>query len=128
MSDISLNWGVLDYALIIAILCGPGAVLGLITGAALLPGHRIRGAIIGALEGFLVLLGYWHVHIGSNLSLSDGGAQAVLKSLAVAWPGVAIGGLAGALAFRTHRLAGIVAGAPAGFILGLYVWWLLIDR
>ena len=68
-----------------------GALVGLATGTVLWHGHRVRGALFGAIEGFLLLLGYWHIYIESSLSRSDGPGMAALKSLAVAWPGVAIG-------------------------------------
>ena len=125
MSDISFHWSALDYAMIVLFMCGPGALLGLTAGAILWHGHRVRGALFGGIEGFLLLMGYWHVYIESSLSRSDGPGPAALKSLAVAWPGVAIGAAIGALVFRNHRLAGIAACAPAGFVLALYVWWLL---
>jgi hypothetical protein len=125
MSDISFNWGPLDYAMIALFMCGPGALLGLTAGAVLWHGHRVRGALFGGIAGFLLLMGYWHVYIESSLSRSDGPGMAALKSLTVAWPGVAIGGIAGAWLCRKHRPAGAIAGAAAGFVLWLYGWWLL---
>ena len=125
MSDIALNFDVFDYALIALIMCGPGAVLGLVIGAIGWREHRIWGGILGAIEGFALLLGYFLVYLGSNLSLSDGPAHAALKSLAVAWPGIVIGGAVAAYAWRGHRMLGAIAGAPAGFVAWLFGWWLL---
>ena len=125
MSDISLNFSAFDYALIALILCGPGALLGLLIGAAGWNEHRVLGAVLGALEGFLVSAGYFHVYLESSLSRSDGAAAAVVKALVVAWPGIAIGAIAAACLWRHHRLLGSVAGAAAGFVLWLYGWWLV---
>ncbi len=125
MSDIALNWGVFEYAFIALIVCGPGAVLGLAIGAIGWREHRVRGGVLGAITGFALLLGYFIVYLGSNLSLSDGPAEAALKSLVVAWPGVIIGGAAAAFAWRGHRVLGAIAGAPAGFVAWLFGWWLL---
>jgi len=126
MSDISFSWGLRDYIFIALILCGPGALVGLVIGAAGWREHRILGGVLGAIEGFLLLLGYFHLYIESSLSISDSAALAALKSLTFAWPGLAIGGAAAAFAWRGHRTLGAIAGAPAGFVLWLYGWWLLM--
>jgi hypothetical protein len=125
MSDITLKWSVLDYIMIALFLCGPGAVVGLVVGAAGWRGHRILGGVLGAIEGFVLLFCYLHIYIESSLSVSDGAAEAALKALAVTWPGVAIAGAAAAYAWRGHRILGAMAGAPVGFVLWLYGWWLL---
>ena len=126
MSDISLNWTVLDYIMIAVILCGPGALIGLVVGAVGWREHRILGGMLGAIEGFVLLFCYLHVYMGSSLSVSDSPEQAAFKALAVTWPGVAIGGAAAAYFWRGHRILGAMAGAPAGFVLWLYGWWLLM--
>ncbi len=42
-------------------------------------------------------------------------------------PGLPLGGLVGALAWRRHRIAGGLIGAPVGFALWLVGWLWFID-
>lgn len=55
MSDISLNWGPLDWAEIGLFVGAPGLVVGLLLGAIAWRRHRIWGALLGAIGG----LGLW---------------------------------------------------------------------
>ena len=125
MSDISLHWSVLDYTVIALFTCGPGALVGLIVGAVGWTEHRIRGALLGAIEGFLLFFCYLQVYIESNLSVSASALSAIPKALAITWLGVLAGGAAGAWLWRRHRVLGAIAGAPAGFVVFLYGWWFL---
>lgn len=125
MSDISLNWGFSDYALIALLLSWPGALFGLLIGAIASHGHRVLGGALGALAGFVLLVAYWFVYVSSSLSLSAGPAQAVLTSMRVAWPGMTLGCLIGATVWRQRRMLGAILGTPSGFILWLYGWWYL---
>jgi hypothetical protein len=54
MSDISLNFGLLDVALVALILASPGLAVGGIVGALAWRGHRIAGAALGAVAGVLL--------------------------------------------------------------------------
>lgn len=125
MSDISLSFSAVDYALIALVFCGPGALIGLVIGAVGWSRHRLLGALLGAVEGFAVLVVYFHVYLASSLSVSDSAASASLKALVIASPGVLIGGGAAAWLWRSHRVLGGLAGAAAGFALWLYGWWIL---
>ena len=125
MSDISLSFSPIEYAMIALIVCGPGALAGLVIGAAGWTGHRLLGALLGAVEGFAVLAVYFHVYLASSLSVSHSAAAASLNALVIASPGIAIGGGAAAWLWRSHRVLGGVAGAAAGFMLWLYGWWIL---
>lgn len=125
MSDISLKWGLLDYIEIVLVLCGPGALVGLAIGAIGWRERRVLGALLGAIEGFLLLFCYLYVYIESSLSVSEGAARAAFRSLAITWPGILVGGALGSWLWKTHRILGAVALAPIGFVLSLYAWWLL---
>jgi hypothetical protein len=57
MSDIGLDWGPLDIAVIALIIGAPGLVLGAAFGALLWRRRRILGAAIGAFAGLLLWLG-----------------------------------------------------------------------
>jgi ABC-type arginine/histidine transport system permease subunit len=125
MSDISLNWGFLDYATIALLLSWPGALSGLLIGAIACKGHRVLGGALGALAGLALLVAYWIVYAGSNLSLSEDPAQAVFTSMRIAWPGMTLGCLVGTAVWRGRRMLGAILGTPSGFILWLYGWWYL---
>jgi len=57
MSDIGLDWGPLDYALIALLIGWPGLAIGLALGAIAWRRHRISGALIGAAAGLALWLG-----------------------------------------------------------------------
>ena len=57
MSDIGLNWGPLDIAAIALIIGWPGLLLGAIAGVFAWRRHRLWGALIGAVAGFVLWLG-----------------------------------------------------------------------
>ncbi|MGP0093449.1 MAG: hypothetical protein ACLPKB_26440 [Xanthobacteraceae bacterium] len=125
MSDISLNWSPADIALVALFMCSPGIAGGLVAGALGWPRHRLRGGALGAIIGFVLLVGYWHVYLASNLSLNLDPAPAAWTALGVSWPGVLLGALAGAVLWRPQRLSGAFFGASAGFVLWLHGWYLL---
>jgi hypothetical protein len=56
MSDIRGIFTVYDLALFLALAASPGLVIGAIAGT-LLTRHRLRGALIGAVIGFVLCLG-----------------------------------------------------------------------
>jgi hypothetical protein len=58
VSDISLNWGVLDYALIALIIGWPGLPLGGLLGALAWRAHRIYGGVLGAAAGLALWIGW----------------------------------------------------------------------
>lgn len=57
MSDIGLNWGPLDIALIALIIAWPGLTIGAALGALAWRRRRLWGALIGAVAGFALWLG-----------------------------------------------------------------------
>lgn len=54
MSDISLNWGPLDWAEIALFIGAPGFVLGALLGAIAWRRHRLWGALLGAVIGLVL--------------------------------------------------------------------------
>jgi Na+/proline symporter len=54
MSDISLNWGPLDWAEIALFIGAPGLVLGALLGAIAWRRHRLWGALLGAVAGLVL--------------------------------------------------------------------------
>jgi Na+/proline symporter len=56
MSDIGLDWGPLDIAMIALIIGAPGLVIGAALGALAWRRHRVWGAVLGALIGFALWL------------------------------------------------------------------------
>jgi Na+/proline symporter len=59
MSDISLNFGPLDYAFIALLFGSPGIIIGGVLGALLWRGHRLAGAALGAPAGLVLWLAGW---------------------------------------------------------------------
>ncbi len=59
MSDIGIMRDPLSIALIALLLGSPGLPLGAIIGALLWRGHRVYGALIGAVVGFAAWLSGW---------------------------------------------------------------------
>jgi hypothetical protein len=57
MSDIGLDWGPLDYAVLALILGAPGLVIGVVLGALAWRRRRLLDAVVGALLGFVLWLG-----------------------------------------------------------------------
>jgi hypothetical protein len=53
MSDIGLDWGPFDIALIALIIGAPGLVIGAALGAVLWRRRRVWGALLGAVVGLL---------------------------------------------------------------------------
>jgi hypothetical protein len=64
MSDIALNWGPLDLAIVVLMIGWPGLLLGAVVGALAWRRHRLSGSAMGAIAG----LALW---IGGRLYLSD---------------------------------------------------------
>jgi hypothetical protein len=56
MSDIGLNWGPLDIAVIALIIGAPGLVMGSTLGLMIWRSHRLLGALFGALIGLALWL------------------------------------------------------------------------
>jgi hypothetical protein len=54
MSDISLNWGPLDWAEIALFVGAPGLVWGALLGAIAWRRHRLWGALLGAITGLVL--------------------------------------------------------------------------
>jgi hypothetical protein len=57
MSDIGLNWGPLDVAMIAVLVAWPGLVIGAALGAMAWRRHRRGGRLIGAVVGYALWLG-----------------------------------------------------------------------
>jgi Na+/proline symporter len=57
-----------------------------------------------------------------GISWNSGLFNTVFGALLVGSPGIVIGGLIGAIAWRSHRTWGAVLGAILGFVLCLYGW------
>ena len=58
----------------------------------------------------------------SALSWNSGLFNTALGALLVGSPGIVIGGLIGAFAWRSHRVWGAGLGAVLGFALSLFGW------
>jgi hypothetical protein len=54
MSDIALTFGPLDYAFIALVFGSPGLIAGGVLGALAWRGHRVAGAVLGAIAGILL--------------------------------------------------------------------------
>jgi Na+/proline symporter len=62
MSDIAFQFSPLSLAVIALVLGSPGSAGGAIVGALLWRGHRIWGAVLGAIAGFgLWLVGWYYI-------------------------------------------------------------------
>jgi ABC-type antimicrobial peptide transport system permease subunit len=57
-----------------------------------------------------------------SISRISGLFNTALGALLVGSPGIVIGGLIGAFAWRSHRVWGAALGAILGFLLCLYGW------
>ena len=57
MSDIALNWGAFDIAMIALIIGAPGLPIGAALGAVVWRRHRPWGALVGAAVGLALWLG-----------------------------------------------------------------------
>jgi hypothetical protein len=58
----------------------------------------------------------------SEISWNSGLFNTALGALLVGSPGIVIGGLIGAVAWRNHRIWGAALGAALGFVLCLFGW------
>jgi hypothetical protein len=58
----------------------------------------------------------------SKISWNGGLFNTALGALLVGSPGIVIGGLIGAVVWRSHRIWGAVLGAVLGFALSLFGW------
>jgi hypothetical protein len=58
----------------------------------------------------------------SGISSNAGLFNTVLGALLVGSPGIVVGGLIGAIAWRSHRVWGAALGAILGFGLCLFGW------
>ena len=54
MSDIGLNWGPFDIAMIALIIGAPGLLIGAAIGVLLWRRHRLYGAVLGAVAGLVL--------------------------------------------------------------------------
>jgi Na+/proline symporter len=63
----------------------------------------------------------------SDIGILNDPLSMIAIALIFGSPGLLIGGIAGALAWRRHRIAGAISGAAAGFILWLTGWMWLRD-
>ena len=57
-----------------------------------------------------------------NISWNSDLLNAALGALLVGSPGIVIGGLIGAFAWRSHRIGGAALGAILGCVLWLFGW------
>jgi len=57
MSDIGLDWGPLDFAVLASIIGAPGLAIGAVLGAFAWRRHRFFGALLGAVVGLILWLG-----------------------------------------------------------------------
>ncbi len=58
----------------------------------------------------------------SDIGILNDPASMALVALIIGSPGLAVGGLIGALAWRRHRIAGALLGAALGFVLWFGGW------
>jgi Na+/proline symporter len=58
----------------------------------------------------------------SDIALNWGPLDYAFIALILGCPGLAVGGVLGALLWRGHRIAGAALGAAAGFVLWLAGW------
>jgi hypothetical protein len=63
----------------------------------------------------------------SDIGILNDPLSLVAIALIFGSPGLLLGGIAGALLWRGHRVAGGVLGAAAGFVLWLGGWMVLKD-
>ena len=57
MSDIGLDWGPFDYAILALIIGAPGLAIGAALGAVVWRRHRLWGALNGTVVGLALWLG-----------------------------------------------------------------------
>jgi hypothetical protein len=119
LSDISLNWSPFDMLLIALLLGSPGAAIGALCGALGWRAHRIWGAALGALIGWLICLGAFIAWAESDLSLNLGFSDAAVLALRRGLPGLLVGAAAGAALWRSRRVFGALCGAFAGIAIWL---------
>jgi hypothetical protein len=122
LSDISLNWGLIDYALIALITSSPGLAVGVLCGAIGWRAHRILGGMLGAIIGSGVCLGGFLVWVNADSSLTVSFHQALLLALEHGLPGFFAGAALGAGLWRNRRISGAVWGALGGVALWLSGW------
>lgn len=125
MSDIGLNWGLVDYLLLALILGAPGLVIGAICGALAWRRHRARGALTGAALGAIICIAAFMAWAESKLSMNFGFGDLLVLALVRSAPGLATGAAAGAWIRRADRVTGAVLGALVGGVLCLMGWTLV---
>jgi hypothetical protein len=125
LSDIALDWGAADDALIALLISWPGLALGALCGAVAWRTHRIWGGLVGALIGCGLALGVFLLWVSSDLSLATDFGTAVLLSLKDAIPALLTGGAIGAWLWRSRRISGATCGALVGLALGMSGWFYL---
>jgi Na+/proline symporter len=61
----------------------------------------------------------------SDIGILNNPGSLALMALILGSPGLAVGGLIGALSWRRRRVAGALFGAALGFVLWLvgWMWW-----
>jgi Na+/proline symporter len=64
----------------------------------------------------------------SDIGILNSPFALALIALVLGSPGLAIGGLLGALAWRRHRVWGAGLGGAAGFVLALLAWAYFTDN
>jgi hypothetical protein len=122
VSDISLHWRALDLVLV-ALLAGlPGIAAGTLWGSFAWPAHRLRGATLGALAGFILCLALWFICFSSRIAQADGLGGAVSMAAKIAVPGLVLGGTIAAWRFGERWVVAAIAGAAIGAVAWLGGW------
>jgi len=63
----------------------------------------------------------------SDIGILNDPVSLIVIALLFGSPGLLVGGIAGALPWRRHRIAGTPLGAIAGFVVWLTGWMVLKD-
>ena len=63
----------------------------------------------------------------SDIGILNDPTSLITIALLLGSPGLALGGIPGALLWPTHRLAGAALGAVTGFVIWLTGWMVLHD-
>jgi Na+/proline symporter len=63
----------------------------------------------------------------SDIGILNDPVSLIVIALLFGSPGLLLGGIAGAVSWRRHRVAGALLGAIAGFVIWLTGWMVLKD-